>query len=396
VKASLIQVDEFKGKHHVNVFGVMSLRPIQTALLIQVLHSFAAGILGIALPIMMKERQVNVVTVGFVFAAMPIIFQLGRMLFATFSDFWGRKVFFLSSGFLAVASGLIYYVAYTPLEYLFGKVVEGTKEGTLWAVNRAFLLEQGGGQLKTLIRLRTLVYIAYAVGSFAAGYLVAWILFEGAMLLCAAFGVIVVLVALTLKRGKKEEFDFSKALRFLDFRKKEKLFRKFLILFCMMGVSLGLIGGFVLTWYLDANGFSLETIGLILGTQILLAGMFSHLLSKTKRTRQSILLSGIMFAVTFLILGFAAPFIAAALIVFYGAIQGVASIGQEAIASRISDKRSYGTDIGLLWTGFHITESLSLALTGIMISQWGFTAPFVLAALTYLIFAVGSYFSLKD
>lgn len=396
MKASLIQVDEFKGKHHVNVFGVMSLRPIQTALLIQVLHSFAAGILGIALPIMMKERQVNVVTVGFVFAAMPIIFQLGRMLFAAFSDFWGRKVFFLSSGFLAVASGLIYYVAYTPLEYLFGKVVEGTKEGTLWAVNRAFLLEQGGGQLKTLIRLRTLVYIAYAVGSFAAGYLVAWILFEGAMLLCAAFGVIVVLVALTLKRGKKEEFDFSKALRFLDFRKKEKLFRKFLILFCMMGVSLGLIGGFVLTWYLDASGFNLETIGLIFGTQILLAGMFSHLFSKTKRTRQSILLSGIMFAVTFLILGFAAPFIAAALIVFYGAIQGVASIGQEAVASRISDKRSYGTDIGLLWTGFHITESLSLALTGIMISQWGFTAPFVLAALTYLIFAVGSYFSLKD
>jgi MFS family permease len=374
----------------------MSLRPIQSVLLIQVLHSFASGILGITLPIMMKERQINVVTVGFVFAAMPVIFQFGRMLFATFSDFWGRKLFFVSNGLLAVASGLIYYVAHTPLEYIFGKVVEGTKEGTLWAVNRAFLLEQGCGQLKVLIRLRTVVYIAYAFGSFMAGYLVAWILFEGAMLLCAAFGVVVVLVALTLKRGKKEEFDFSKALRFLDFRKKEKLFKKFLALFCMMGVSLGLIGGFVLTWYLDANGFNLETIGLILGSQMLLAGVFSHLFSKTTRARQSILLSGIMFAATFLILGFAFPFLAAVLIVFYGAIQGIASIGQEAIASRISDKRSYGTDIGLLWTGFHVTESFSLALTGIIISQWGFTAPFVLAGLTYLLFAVGSYFSLKD
>ena len=345
---------------------------------------------------MMKERQINVATVGFVYAAMPIIFQLGRMLFATFSDFWGRKVFFLSSGLLAVASGLIYYVAYTPLEYLSGKVVEGTKDGTLWAVNRAFLLEQDTGQLKTLIRLRTIVYIAYAVGSFAAGYLVAWILFEGTMLLCAVFGAVAVLVALTLKREKKEEFEFSKALRFLDFRKKEKLFRKFLILFCMMGVSLGLVGGFVLTWYLDANGFSLEAIGLIIGMQILLAGIFSHLFSKTTRTKQSILLSGIMFALTFVILGFTAPILAAALIVFYGATQGIASIGQEAIASRISDKRSYGTDIGLLWTGFHMTESLSLALTGIMISLWGFTVPFILSALTYLIFAVGSYFALKE
>jgi MFS family permease len=345
---------------------------------------------------MMKERQIDVVTVGFVYAAMPIIFQFGRMLFATFSDFWGRKMFFLSSGLLAVASGLIYYAAYAPLEYLSGKVVEGTKDGTLWAVNRAFLLEQDNGQLKTLIRLRTIVYVAYAVGSFAAGYLVAWILFEGTMLLCAAFGAVVVLVALTLKHEKKEEFELSKALHFLDFRRKEKLFRKFLILFCMMGVSLGLIGGFVLTWYLDGSGFNLEAIGLIIGTQILLAGIFTYLFSKTTRTRQTILLSGIMFAVTFLILGFTAPILAAVLIVFYGATQGIASIGQEAIASRISDKRSYGTDIGLLWTGFHITESLSLALTGIMISQWGFTVPFILSALTYLIFAVGSYFSLKQ
>jgi MFS family permease len=345
---------------------------------------------------MMKERQIDVVTVGFVYAAMPIIFQFGRMLFATFSDFWGRKLFFLSSGLFAVASGLIYYAAYAPLEYLSGKVVEGTKDGTLWAVNRAFLLEQDNGQLKTLIRLRTIVYVAYAVGSFAAGYLVALILFEGTMLLCAAFGAVVVLVALTLERERKEKFDFSKALHFLDFRKKEKLFKKFLILFCMMGVSLGLIGGFVLTWYLDASGFNLEAIGLIIGMQILLAGIFTHLFSRTTRTRQSILLGGIMFAAIFLILGFTAPILAAVLIVFYGATQGIASIGQEAIASRISDKRSYGTDIGLLWTGFHMAESISLALTGIMISQWGFTLPFILSALTYLIFAVGSYFSLKE
>jgi MFS family permease len=345
---------------------------------------------------MMKDRQIDVVTVGFVFAAMPIIFQLGRMLFATLSDFWGRKLFFVSNGLLAVASGLTYYVAHSPLEYFFGKVVEGSKEGTLWAVNRAFLLEQGGGQLKALVRLRTFAYVAYAVGSFLAGYLIAWILFEGAMLLCAAFGVVVFLVALTLKREEREKFDFSKASRFLDFRKKEKTFRKFLILFCVMGVSLGLIGGFVLTWYLDASGFNLETIGLVLGAQILAAGLFSHLFSKTTRTRQSIFLAGILFAVTFFILGFAAPYLAAVLIVFYGAIQGIASIGQEAIASRISDRQSYGTDIGLLWTGFHIAESFSLAITGIMISQWGFTAPFVLAALTYLIFAVGSYLSFKD
>ncbi len=372
------------------------MRPTQTVLAIQVLHSLASGVLGIALPIMMKNRQIDIVTVGFIFAAMPVIFQLGRMLFATISDFWGRKLFFVFNGLLATTSGLIYYAAYTPLEYLFGKVVEGTKEGTLWAVNRAFLLEQNGGQLKALISLRVVVYIAYAAGSLVAGYLIAWIFFEGAMLLCATFGVIVVFLALTLKRESRERLHLSKALSFLDLRKKDRLFKRFLALFCVMGVSFGLIGGFVLTWYLDARGFSLETIGLVFSAQILLAALFLHVFSKTARTRLSILLGGIMFAATFLTLGFAVPVIAAALVVFYGAAQGIASIGQEAIASRISNKQSYGIDIGLLWTGFHLTESISLALTGIMISQWGFAAPFCLAALTYLVFATSSYILLRD
>ncbi|OGD45100.1 hypothetical protein A3K79_01095 [Candidatus Bathyarchaeota archaeon RBG_13_46_16b] len=55
MKASLVQVDEFKGRHQVNVFEVMSLRLIQTVLPIQMPHSFASGILAVALPIMMKE-----------------------------------------------------------------------------------------------------------------------------------------------------------------------------------------------------------------------------------------------------------------------------------------------------------------------------------------------------
>lgn len=96
----------------------------------------------IVLPLMMAERNIDVVTMGLVFASLPMIFQLGRMFFATVSDFWGRKFFFVLHGFLGVVSGLIYYLARTPLEFLFGKVMEGSKDGSVWAVNRAFLLEK--------------------------------------------------------------------------------------------------------------------------------------------------------------------------------------------------------------------------------------------------------------
>jgi MFS family permease len=364
-------------------------------LTIQALSSFIGGAFGVALPLMMKEREVSIVVVGFVFAAMPLIMQFGRVVFATLSDFWGRKVFFVSSGFLAAVSGLIFFVAHTPLEYLFGKVAEGAKEGTLWAVNRAFLLEESRGQWKVLVHLRTVAYLAYAVGSFLAGFLVAWFFFEGTMLLCAFFGALVVLVSLALTSPKKEHLRVSKALRFLDLRKKDKTFRVFLVLFCFMGVSYGLVGGFVITWFLSFNGFNPETIGLIFGVQILLAGLFSYLFSRTMRTKQSILVSGFLFSAVFLFLGFSSPVLAGVLILVYGGVQGVDGVVQEIIHTNICSKESYATDIGLLWTGFHIAESVSLVLTGYLISVWSFVAPFLLAALMHIVFSVGAYRSLK-
>ena len=374
---------------------VLRLRLARTVLTIQVLISFIGGVFGVALPLMMKEREVSIVVVGFVFAAMPLIMQFVRMVCATLSDFWGRKVFFVSSGFLAAVSGLIFFVAHTPLEYLFGKVVEGTKDGTLWAVNRASLLEESHRQWRVMVHLRTVAYLAYAAGSFLAGFLVAWFFFEGTMLLCAFFGALVVLVSLTLTSPKKKHLQVGKALQFLDFRKKEKTFRVFLVLFCFMGVSYGLVGGFVITWFLSFNGFSPEMIGLLFGLQILLAGLLSYLFSRTMRTKQSILVSGFLFSAVFLLLGFSSPTLAGVLILVYGGVQGVAGVVQEIIHTNICNKESYATDIGLLWTGFHIAESVSLVLTGYMISVWGFVAPFLFAVLMHIVFSVGAYRSLK-
>jgi MFS family permease len=345
---------------------------------------------------MMEQRGMSIALMGFVFAAMPLIMQLGRMFFATFSDFWGRKLFFVSNGFLTILSGLIYFFAHTPLEFLFGKVVEGTKEGTVWAVNRAFLLEKSEGSWKVLVYLRTAAYVAFAVGSLLAGFFVVWFLFEGTMLLCALFGVFVIALSLTLPKEMKARFSMDKALKFLDFRKKTRVFKIFLFLFFMMGVSFGFVGSFVIVMLLSNGGFDSEMIGVIVGVQVLLAGLFSYLFSKTGNMRLLVLVSGILFSATFFLIGFVGIVLAAALVVFFGFVQGMASIGQEGILSKICDKESYGTDIGLLMTGLHVGESLSLAMSGLLIEQLGLVAPFVLAASTQVVFFAGSYVILKE
>lgn len=147
------------------------LNPAKVVLLIQVFNSFISGILVVALPLIMKERNINIVAIGLIFSLMPIVFQFGRTLFAIISDFLGRKLFFILNGFLCIISSSIYYLAHTPTEFLFGKVMEGTKDGTLWAVNRAYILEKSESKLTNLVYLRIVNYIFNGIGGLLAGFL---------------------------------------------------------------------------------------------------------------------------------------------------------------------------------------------------------------------------------
>ena len=84
------------------IFTGVYLNQVRVVILIQVLNSFVSGIYAVALPLMMEERNIDIVTIGFLFASMPIVFQVLRMAVATVSDFWGRKFFFVLNGFLGV------------------------------------------------------------------------------------------------------------------------------------------------------------------------------------------------------------------------------------------------------------------------------------------------------
>jgi len=83
-------------------------------------------------------------------------------------------------------------------------------------------------------------------------------------------------------------------------------------------------------------------------------------------------------------------------VVAYGVVEGLLSIGQEGILSRVTSEGSYSTDIGLLMMGLHGGNTLSLALSGFFIEMWGFAAPFLMSASVFMVFYVGSYLILKE
>jgi MFS family permease len=373
------------------------LNQTKVTVLIQFLNSFISGVLTIALPLLMKERNIDIVTIGLIFACLPMIFQLTRMLFAVVSDFLGRKLFFVLNGFLNIFSSSVYYLAYTPLHFLLGKVTEGTKSASLWAVNRAFLLEESGRRTKALLHLRTSAYVSMAVGSLLAGILIIWFSFTNTLLLCVVVGAIVVPTSLLLTERKKRS-DFSKkgALHFLDLRKKEKMFRIFFVLFFVMGLSFGFKGGYVFPLFLEENRFDAEAIGFLIGGQTLLAGLSLYLFSRKAKLEKLILLSGFLYSLFLLSLVFSSHLSAAFLVVMFGFADGLVGGGSEGILAKITGEKSYGTDIGLLMMGLHGGTTISLAMSGFLIALRGFAVPFLSSALIFPIFYVSAYFLLKQ
>lgn len=363
---------------------------------IQVLNSFISGILIIVLPLLMKERNLDIVTIGLIFASLPMIFQLTRMSFAVVSDFLGRKLFFILNGLLVVLSSSIYYLSYTPFAFLLGKVTEGTKSASLWAVNRAFLLEKSGKKRKTLVHLRTTAFVSMAVGSLLAGFLILRIFYTNTLMLCTLVGAVIVPASLLLVDRKKEKFNIRQALGHLDLRNKEKTFTIFVLLYFVMGLSFGFKSGYVFPLFLSENKFGTETIGIFLGAQILLAGLSLYLFTKKMKIEKLILLGGFLYSVMLPLLGFSSGLLAAFLLVMFGVVEGLLGGDQEGILLKIVRKESYSTDIGLLMMGLHGGTTISLATSGFLIASWGFAAPFLLSALIFVIFYVFAYFHLKE
>lgn len=375
----------------------MILNQTRLTVLIQFLNSFIGGILFILLPLLMKDREIDIVVIGLIFAGLPMIFQLTRMLFAVVSDFLGRKLFFVLNGFLSIIFCSVYYLAYTPLQFLLGKITEGTKSASLWAVNRAFLLEEGGRTSKTLVHLRTAVYVSSAVGSLLAGVLIVWLSYMNTLLLCVLVGASVIPTSLLLnERKKRRGFSTKKALHYLDVRKKERMFTIFLILFFVMGLSFGFRGGYVFPLFLEENEFDAEAIGVFLGAQTLLAGLSLYSFSKRVTLERLILLSGFLYSLFLFSLGFSSSLSAGFLVILFGLADGLVGGGSERILAKITGETSYGTDIGLLMMGLHVGTSISLAISGFLIAIWGFAVPFIFSSLTFPIFFISAYLLLKQ
>ena len=363
----------------------------------QTLNSIISGILTILIPLLMLERNIDVVTIGFVFAAMPFVFQTIRLFFGAISDIIGRKRFFVLNSLLNIVVLIIYSVAATPLVFLSGKVAEGVKDASIWSVNRAALMDFRKDKRKILTKFIGVTNIASSIGNIAAGFLILWLSYTNTIILAIFLAILSVPVALSLrikKIGKLRKVKIKQILNKIDIRNKDNRFKKFTLLSLINGLTMGFVTGYIFPLFLNENGFGVEIIGLILGLNVLLIGI-SSIATRKVEIKKLILYGGILYSLSLLFLGFSGGLAAAAMILVVGVTRGFNNGVSAAIMSRMSHFKSYAGDVGILTTGLHIGRAISFAASGIIITYLGFFGVFATAAIIYSLYFSLVYFEFK-
>lgn len=363
---------------------------IKKGFLLQIIESFIVGVLTIVLPLLMKERNISIVEIGIIFSIQPIIFQLVRLSFSILSEFYGRKVFFVFNSIITVLSNLTYYLAYSPLSYAFGKIMEAVKDGSFWSVNRAYIMDHSEDKKKRLVHLRIFSSSFEALGNLAAGFLIVWLFYQNTLLFLVFVGALSIPISLSLKDFARSRFSFAKAFKSMDFRNRTKEFKKFLALFLISGISDGFIAGYVFTVFLSSIGMNAEFIGIVLAAKLLITGICAYFFTKTDIIRL-LLIGGMMYCVSLLLLGFSNTVFAVAVLVLLGAANGLIINVSEAFLSSITSGEAYAADIGLLLTSFHIGRTASLFSSGFVIASYGFPTVFVLSSAAYAFFTFLTY-----
>jgi len=363
------------------------MRKIKNALLIQSFHSFTDAILYILIPLMMVERKIDITTIGLVFAAVPFIFQLARMGFAAISDMVGRRIFFASHGALTSVTSAIFYFAKTPFHFLYGNTIQAIRGSAFWSVNRAYVLDVSKEPRKDLVIMRTVGYIVWGISSLIVGFLIVWFLYSGALLLVFIIGLIGILAAFGIKDEKNRKKFVRSALDNLDFRKRDKSFKKLILAFIVAGLSYGFIGGYIFPLFLNSAGFNVETIGILIGMQTVISGLFLYVYTKKGNLSKLLLYGGILYAITLSILGFANLPLVTIVFLLFGIGVGVTDGCYEGIFTLTVNRKSYASDIGLLLFGMNVATSISQAAAGFLIQNFGFGIVFIISAAIFLIYS---------
>ena len=369
-------------------------------LAITFLNFFISGGLTLAIPLLLLDRNVDLVEIGVVISVLPIVFMVVRLFMAVIADSKGwNKFYVLMNWPWSVLSTFVYFVATsTPLFFL-GKFFEALKESSYWAVTRTAIFSLSPKrEEKAATRNVAVLLLSTAVGSAVAGFGIANFGFSFTLsILIVAAGFIVFPAALLWKIPKQNFKSTNLRLGdIVNLRRRGKMF--WLISLTSVFFSLAffpLTNLLIPVFMVQEIGYDYFTVGI---GYMLYNFIASIVIFGTLRfslgIRRVILQSSIAIFASFLL--------ALSNYYFFGLFLALAvaeglgwAFYESIIAKATKDKSSVSVHIGLLIVPLRFAEFGSVLYSGLIAQNIGYAPVFASSGIFFSIFSFLALYLLK-
>jgi MFS family permease len=367
---------------------------------ISFMNSFVAGALTLLIPLLLLARNVDLAEIGLVLSVLPIVFLVSRLLFAAIADQIGwSHILLLVNWPAALVSSTIYYVANSLPPFVAGKIVEGLRDSSYWAVSRTAIFQLSPKQAgREATRTNAIIWLATAAGSAAAGVGIAYLGFSPTILLLILSSALIGIPAgLLWKIGKKASTSKSQTLlRMFDPRRKGKTFWQISLVLTFNSLANYPLVALLLPVFMDQQmGYSYVWIGLLFMLYNLIASVTAFLTLKTSLSLRRAVIQSIIAVSTSVFLagsGLAFPVLLCAL----AFVRGLSlAFFEHLVAREARSGKSVSFDVGLLHVPFRMAEFLSVLTFGFVAQALGYVPVFAATGIFSAVFSLTAFHLLR-
>lgn len=364
------------------------------------LNNFVSGAVTLLIPLLLLNNNVNLAEIGFVISMLPLVFLATRLLFAALGDQIGwSRVFLLINWPATLISTAIYYVATSLPVFLAGKVGEGLRDASYWAVTRTAIFDLSPKREgREATKNDAIIWLATAVGSATAGLGITYLGFSSTtFLLIFASALICVPAGLLWKTAKRRsKSDTKSLLRMLDPRGKSRAF--WWVATALMFNSLATYPLLTLLLPIFMNqqmGYSYTITGLLLMFFNIIASVTTFLTLKAKLTFRRALFQSLIALAASVSLSISGVFFPA-LIFALAFVRGFSiAFFEHSVAKVAKDSKNVSVDIGWLHVPMRLAEFSSVLAAGFVVQAAGYMPVFAATGVFFVIFSFISFSQLN-
>ena len=375
--------------------------PMKRILTITFLNFFISGGLTLAIPLLLLERNINLVEIGLVISVLPLVFLIVRLLLTLVADLRGwNRLYLLLNWPAALFATIIYFIASSTPQFLFGKIAEAIKESSYWAVNLTAIFSLSPErEEKEATKNTAVLFLSTAIGSAVAGLGIAYFGFSLTFsLLIVTAGIIGFPAALLWKIRRKDSMlkpeGIGELINLRSYGRRFWLVSLTLLFFRLAFYPL--LNLLFPVFMAQQLGYSYITIGTAYMLFNLIAStiIFGTLRFSLGAKRVILQISIAVFA-SVLIAYSASYFLELFLMLAVAEGLGMGFF-ESIIAKATKSKPSVSVDIGLLHVPMRFAEFTSLLYAGFIAQNVGFAPVFFSCGIFFAIFSVLALYILRN